>query len=157
MGSLPLLGVVLNTHGRIGVRQSEQSLCVSGNILLYVFSGLILLLLDQILSLETCLGSSCSVDMFQGSTIILGQAILTRNGTPDLPARPIWYRLALSWIPRYLILCTILGTYLAVYRELYSRSLFALSRLFFVSQGMFREQSTPKTGRTIQFIPKEIC
>lgn len=77
MGSLPLLGVVLNTHGCIGVRESEQSLCVSGNILLYVFSELTLLLLDQIMSLETFLGSSCSVDMFQGSTIILGQAILT--------------------------------------------------------------------------------
>ena len=32
-----------------------------------------------------------------------------------LPARPIWYRLALSWIPRYLILCTILGIYLGIY------------------------------------------
>ena len=39
MGSLPYVGVVLNTHGRIGLRQSEQSLCVSGNILLYVFFG----------------------------------------------------------------------------------------------------------------------
>lgn len=39
-----------------------------------------------------------------------------------LPTRPIWYRLALSWIPRYLILCTILGIYLAVY--LYTRSKF---------------------------------
>ena len=39
-----------------------------------------------------------------------------------LPARPVWYRLALSWIPRYLILCTIIGIYLAVY--LYTRSKF---------------------------------
>ena len=39
-----------------------------------------------------------------------------------LPTRPIWYRLALSWIPRYLILSTILGIYLAVY--LYTRSKF---------------------------------
>lgn len=39
-----------------------------------------------------------------------------------LPARPIWYRLALSWIPRYLILCTILGTYIAIY--LYTKSKF---------------------------------
>ena len=29
------------------------------------------LLLDQVLSLETCLGSLCSVDMFRGSTIII--------------------------------------------------------------------------------------
>ena len=39
-----------------------------------------------------------------------------------LPTRPIWYRLALSWIPRYLILCTILGIYLAIY--LYTKSKF---------------------------------
>lgn len=39
-----------------------------------------------------------------------------------LPTRPIWYRLALSWIPRYLILCTILGIYLAIY--LYTRAKF---------------------------------
>lgn len=39
-----------------------------------------------------------------------------------LPARPIWYRLALSWIPRYLILSTIVGIYLAVY--LYTKSKF---------------------------------
>ncbi len=37
----------------------------------YVVSELIFLLLDQSLRLETCLGISCSVDMFQGSTIIL--------------------------------------------------------------------------------------
>ena len=33
--------------------------------------GVHFLLLDQILSLETCLGSFCSVDMFRGSTIII--------------------------------------------------------------------------------------
>lgn len=32
-----------------------------------------------------------------------------------LPTRPIWYRLALSWIPRYLILMTIVAVYLAIY------------------------------------------
>ncbi len=37
----------------------------------YVFSESIFLLWDQSLSLETCFGSSCSVDIFQGSTIIL--------------------------------------------------------------------------------------
>ena len=39
-----------------------------------------------------------------------------------LPARPLWYRLALSWVPRYLILCTILVIYLTVY--LYTKSKF---------------------------------
>ena len=32
-----------------------------------------------------------------------------------LPSRPFWYRLALAWVPRYLILCTILGIYFAVF------------------------------------------
>lgn len=32
-----------------------------------------------------------------------------------LPVRPFWYRLALSWVPRYLIFCTILGLYIAIY------------------------------------------
>ena len=32
-----------------------------------------------------------------------------------LPPRPFWYRLALAWIPRYLILATILSIYIAVF------------------------------------------
>jgi len=32
-----------------------------------------------------------------------------------LPKRPFWYRLALAWIPRYLILMTIIGMYAAIY------------------------------------------
>ncbi|KAL2039993.1 hypothetical protein N7G274_007396 [Stereocaulon virgatum] len=32
-----------------------------------------------------------------------------------LPVRPIWYRLALSWVPRYLILITVLAIYVAIY------------------------------------------
>ena len=32
-----------------------------------------------------------------------------------LPVRPFWYRLALSWIPRYVILITIVLLYLAIY------------------------------------------
>ena len=36
---------------------------------MYVFSELIFPLWDQILSLETCLGSVYSVDMFRGSII----------------------------------------------------------------------------------------
>ncbi len=37
----------------------------------YVISESIFLLSAQVLSLETCLGSLCSVDMFRGSTIII--------------------------------------------------------------------------------------
>ena len=40
-------------------------------IIEYVFSESIPLLLDQILSLETCFRSSCSVDMDHGSTMII--------------------------------------------------------------------------------------
>lgn len=32
-----------------------------------------------------------------------------------LPKRPVWYRLALSWIPRYLIIIMILGMYIWIY------------------------------------------
>ncbi|KAI9696353.1 MAG: hypothetical protein M1820_008195 [Bogoriella megaspora] len=32
-----------------------------------------------------------------------------------LPVRPFWYRLALQWVPRYIILLTILGLAIAVY------------------------------------------
>jgi G protein-coupled receptor GPR1 len=32
-----------------------------------------------------------------------------------LPVRPFWYRLALSWIPRYLIFIVILGIYASIY------------------------------------------
>ena len=32
-----------------------------------------------------------------------------------LPVRPIWYRLALAWGPRYLILCLIVGIYITIY------------------------------------------
>ena len=39
-----------------------------------------------------------------------------------LPVRPIWYRIALSWGPRYLILATIIVIYLAIY--IYSKSRF---------------------------------
>lgn len=33
------------------------------------------------------------------------------------PSRPIWYRLALSWIPRYIIMATIIVTYCCIYRH----------------------------------------
>uniref|UniRef100_A0A060T332 ARAD1A12914p n=1 Tax=Blastobotrys adeninivorans TaxID=409370 RepID=A0A060T332_BLAAD len=32
-----------------------------------------------------------------------------------LPVRPLWYRLVLSWIPRYLIIITILTIYISIY------------------------------------------
>ncbi|KAI9795575.1 MAG: hypothetical protein M1833_006976, partial [Piccolia ochrophora] len=33
----------------------------------------------------------------------------------SLPIRPFWYRLALAWIPRYIILGVIIGIYVAIY------------------------------------------
>ena len=41
-----------------------------------------------------------------------------------LPVRPFWYRLGLSWIPRYIILGTILGIYIVIY--LYVRRKFRM-------------------------------
>ena len=42
-------------------------------------------------------------------------AYISQGSLCFLPIRPFWYRLALSWIPRYLILTFILGVYAAVY------------------------------------------
>ena len=44
---------------------------------MYVFSEFIFPLPEQILSLETCLESDYSVDMFEGSPYPLGWAMLT--------------------------------------------------------------------------------
>lgn len=60
-----------------------------------------------------------------------------------LPARPIWYRLALSWVPRYLILCTILGIYLAVY--LYTKSKFGNFDAKFSTNSLASEDTTQHT------------
>ena len=60
-----------------------------------------------------------------------------------LPARPIWYRLALSWIPRYLILCTILGIYLAVY--LYTKAKFGDFDAKFSTNSLDTEHSTQQS------------
>ncbi|MCJ1441501.1 MAG: hypothetical protein MMC23_001990 [Stictis urceolatum] len=43
------------------------------------------------------------------------EAYITQGTFCYLPVRPYWYRLALSWIPRYLILLSIAGTALAIY------------------------------------------
>lgn len=47
-------------------------------------------------------------------------AYITQGTFCYLPPRPFWYRLALAWIPRYLILSTILCVYVAVF--IYVRS-----------------------------------
>lgn len=60
-----------------------------------------------------------------------------------LAARPIWYRLAFSWIPRYLILCTILGIYLAVY--FYTKSKFGDFDNNFSTNSLASED-TPRTA-----------
>ena len=44
-----------------------------------------------------------------------GDAYLSQGAFCTLPIRPFWYRLALSWIPRYLIAAIILGLAIAIY------------------------------------------
>ena len=44
-----------------------------------------------------------------------GNAYVTAGTLCFLPKRPFWYRLALSWIPRYVIITLILAMYAAVY------------------------------------------
>ncbi|POS82660.1 hypothetical protein EPUL_005978, partial [Erysiphe pulchra] len=42
-------------------------------------------------------------------------AYVVSNTHCYLPARPLWYKLALSWIPRYIIFVIILGIYCSIY------------------------------------------
>jgi G protein-coupled receptor GPR1 len=42
-------------------------------------------------------------------------AYITEGTYCYLPVRPFWYRLALTWIPRYLIFIVILGIYVSIY------------------------------------------
>ena len=43
------------------------------------------------------------------------EAYISQGTYCFLPLRPIWYRLVFSWIPRYLILCTIAAIYVTIY------------------------------------------
>lgn len=49
-------------------------------------------------------------------------AYISQGAFCYLPVRPIWYRITLSWAPRYLILATIILIYLVIY--IYCRSTF---------------------------------
>lgn len=55
-------------------------------------------------------------------------AYLSQGPQCSLPLRPFWYRLAIAWIPRYIILVIILGLYLAIYFHA-MRQLKAIKRL----------------------------
>ncbi|KXT14255.1 hypothetical protein AC579_6702 [Pseudocercospora musae] len=46
-----------------------------------------------------------------------GPAFISQGGFCSLPIRPIWYRLALSWIPRYLIWIFVMGVAICIYRH----------------------------------------
>lgn len=52
----------------------------------------------------------CSLAFVQGK-----QGYIAQGAFCTLPIRPFWYRLAISWIPRYVIMITIAGLYLAIY------------------------------------------
>lgn len=46
-----------------------------------------------------------------------GSAFIAQGGFCTLPIRPFWYRLALSWIPRYLIWFFVMGVAVRIYRH----------------------------------------
>ncbi|PIA89451.1 hypothetical protein CB0940_07174 [Cercospora beticola] len=46
-----------------------------------------------------------------------GPAFVSQGGFCSLPIRPIWYRLALSWIPRYLNWIFVMGVAVRIYRH----------------------------------------
>jgi len=69
-----------------------------------------------------------------------------------LPVRPFWYRLALSWIPRYLILIVILGVYMTIY--VYTRRTFgSFDGKFSSGSTISRDIGTPKSSRKSQEMP----
>ena len=51
-------------------------------------------------------------------------AYISQGSFCYLPVRPIWYRITLSWAPRYLILATIVLIYLVIY--IYCKSTFGM-------------------------------
>lgn len=65
-----------------------------------------------------------------------------------LPSRPIWYRLALSWIPRYLILGTIIGIYLAIY--LYTKFKFGDFDAKFSANSLASEDNAQNSRMDVQ-------
>lgn len=44
-----------------------------------------------------------------------GSAFISQGGFCSLPIRPYWYRLALSWVPRYLIWIFVMGVAIRIY------------------------------------------
>lgn len=68
-----------------------------------------------------------------------------------LPVRPVWYRLTLSWIPRYLIFMIILGIYASIY--FYVRYKF---RGFAEQQSLPSDQSTTIERQRTDSLPQEV-
>lgn len=66
--------------------------------------------------------AGCPVLLAGLAFINRGDAYVSQGTFCYLPIRPIWYRLALTWIPRYIILATIVAIYLTIY--VYTKSEF---------------------------------
>ena len=55
-------------------------------------------------------------------------AYMSQGPNCSLPVRPFWHRLAISWIPRYVVLLTILALYMAIY--IHAEHQFTDSKIF---------------------------
>lgn len=77
------------------------------------------------------------------------QGYIAQGAFCTLPIRPFWYRLAISWIPRYVIMITVGGLYLAIYIHvaLQFRSISWLRHL----------NGSQKTGRSSLTMPNTYC
>lgn len=58
-----------------------------------------------------------------------------------IPSRPIWYRLVLSWIPRYLIMVSIIIIYICIYHHV---------RQQYSNVGRIVDNNTPANGTTLK-------
>ena len=70
----------------------------------------------------------------------------TRGTYCALPIRPFWYRLALSWIPRYIILCAIVGIYISIYVHVRHKFNVVEMDLLETSPQRIAEQAGPAPG-----------
>jgi len=83
--------------------------------------------------------AGCSILLAGLAFINEGDAYISQGTFCYLPVRPIWYRLVLSWIPRYLILTAIVAIYLTIY--MYTKSEFGKVDIDLISSTMSKRTS----------------
>lgn len=72
-----------------------------------------------------------------------GSAFIAQGGFCTLPIRPFWFRLALSWVPRYLIWFFVMGVAIRIYRHVgYEFKVFGMEQDHSSTSGILNANST---------------